>query len=155
MSAVLLTACSPAQTPDAPQPKTYAISGAEMGTLEEDVYKILGKPDSYEVNTLTDWAFAHYDGLSIAFRAGGMRLVSPKVVDGFTATSPNHCLNKDICPRATLRTVRERLGPAEIEPAKDGSKELYYILEGLEACWLNIYTEDEKTVSKVRLACQP
>lgn len=126
-----------------------------MGMLEKDVYKILGKPDTYEVNNLADWAVADYDGLRIAFRPEGPRLDSPKIVDGFTATTPNHCLNKVICPGATLRSVREALGPAEIEPAKDGSKELYYILEDLEACWLNVYTEDEHTVSKLRLACQP
>ena len=125
---------------------------------EQDVEDALGAPERYEANAGEDIDVMHYDGLSVDLWVSGP-IDSPKTVDGLWATSPDHCYQTVICPGVSLSVVRERLGAAEIEKAiSDRPKRLFYPFEGPngpDGCWMWIYTQDDKTVSAVRIHCLP
>ena len=156
MATSWLSACS---QEDLSAPAAIAdngISGVNLGMSENDVLELLGGPNAREDNALGDYAALEYEGLSIALRASGSRLDSPKVVDGIWATSPEHCYDEIICPGVNVNRIMERLGAVTIQPATaDKPQRLFYLLPDAEACWLWVYTDDGLIANQVRLVCQP
>jgi len=154
---ILLIGCKAKPEPRVFETEAYEIAGLEIGMSEADVIEKMGKPNQIENIFLGgDYARFIYQGLTVDMLATGPKLDSPKVVSGLSSHTHLHCFNATICPGDTLRSVKVKMGEAEISPATtDKLARLYYPFPELETCWLWVFTEDMKVSTEVNIACQP
>ena len=157
VTAILLAACQAAPETSILKSNIIEISGLQIGMSETELINELGEPNKIVSPKLP---FQHttyfYSGLTIDFMQSGPEVDSPIVVSELSSTSSDHCLNQIVCPGDSLKSISDILGETNLVPANHGKPaRLEYILPKLEGCWVWVFTEDMKTASEIRIACQP
>ncbi len=149
LACAALAACSSEPSVNLDDPE---LIGIRWNMSQQEVLDRLGTPTRVKTDLGVETGYG-YGNRYVGFALDLERVAT---VSEIITTRPGDCFAGGLCIGDTLDAVRAALGPAELTPSSDGRPaRLLYPAPAHETCWLWIMTDDDATISELRMACQP